>query len=42
MKGVKEAVCGMRCIDLNNDPLKILRTRFSYSKNKIGGKNIRM
>ena len=24
------AVCGLRCIDLNNDTLKILRTHFSY------------
>ena len=31
------AVCGMRCIDLNNDTLKILGTHCSYNKR---GKNI--
>ena len=30
LKGVQVAVCGLRCIDLNNDTLKILRTHFSY------------
>ena len=29
---VQVAVCGMRCIDLNNDTLKILGTRFSYNE----------
>ena len=26
------AVFGMRCVDLKNDTLKILRTRFSYNE----------
>ena len=26
------AVCGMRCIDLNNDTLKILATHFAYNE----------
>ena len=26
------AVCGLRCIDLNNDTLKILRTHFSCNE----------
>ena len=26
------AACGMRCIDLNNDMLKILGTHFSYNE----------
>ena len=26
------AVCGMRCIDLNIDTLKILGTHFSYNE----------
>ena len=30
LKGVQVAVCGLRCIDINNDTLKILRTNFSY------------
>ena len=32
LKAVQVAVCGMRCIDLNNDTLKILGTRFSYNE----------
>ena len=32
LKGVQVAVCGLRCIDLNNDTLEILSTRFSYNK----------
>ena len=31
LKGVQLAVCGMRCIDLNIDMLKILGTHFSYN-----------
>ena len=26
------AVCGLRCVDLNNDTLKILGTHFSYNE----------
>ena len=32
LKEVQVAVCGMRCIDLNNDMLKIFGTHFSYNK----------
>ena len=31
MRGVQVAVCGMRCIDLCNDVIKILGTYFSYN-----------
>ena len=29
---VQEGVCGMNCIDLNNDALKMLGTYFSYNE----------
>ena len=32
LKGVLVVVCGMRCIGLNNDTLKILGTHLSYNK----------
>ena len=32
LKGVQMAVCGMGCIDLNDDTLKILGTHFSYNE----------
>ena len=32
LKGVQVAVCGMRCVDLKNDTLKILGTHFSYNE----------
>ena len=32
LKGVQVAVCGMRCIDLNSDTLKMLGIHFSYNK----------
>ena len=32
LKGFQVALCGMRCIDRNNDTLKILGTHFSYNK----------
>ena len=32
LKGVQVEVCGLCCIDLNNDTLKILGTYFSYNK----------
>ena len=32
LKWVQVAVCSLRCIDLNNDTLKILGTHFSYNK----------
>ena len=31
LKGVEVAVCGMRCTDICNEPIKILGTYFSYS-----------
>ena len=33
LKGVQVAVCGMHCIDLNNDALQILGTHFFTMKN---------
>ena len=38
LKGVQVAVCGMRCIDLNIDTLKILDIHFSY-KEKLKEEN---
>ena len=32
LKRVQVSVCGMRCIDLNIDTLKILGTHFSYNE----------
>ena len=32
LKEVQVTVCGMRCIDLNIDTLKILGTHFSYNE----------
>ena len=32
LKGLQLAVCGLHCIDLNNDTLKILSTNFSYNE----------
>ena len=32
LKGIQVTVCGLRCIDLNNDTLKILGTHFSYNE----------
>ena len=34
LKSVKVAVCGMKCIDLGNDTIKITETHFSYNKEK--------
>ena len=34
------AVCGLRCINLNNDTLKILGIHFSYNENLKEGKKI--
>ena len=33
------AVCGMRCVDLKNDTLKILGTHFSYNEKLKEEKN---
>ena len=32
LKGAQVAIFSMRCIDLNNNRLKILATHFSYNK----------
>ena len=40
MKGVQVAVFGMRCIDLNNNTLKIIGTHFSNNKILKAGKKI--
>ena len=39
LKGVQVAVCGMRCIDLSVDTLKILGTHFSYNEKLKEEKN---
>ena len=39
LKGVQVAVCGMRCVDLKNDTLKILGTHFSYNEKLKEEKN---
>ena len=39
LKGVQVAVCGLGCIDLNNDTLKMLGTHFSYNKELKEEKN---
>ena len=39
LKGVEMALCGMRCIDLNIDTLKILGTHFSYNEKLKERKN---
>ena len=38
-KSVKVTVCGMKCIDLCNDTIKITGIRFSYNKKKRNEKN---
>ena len=40
LKGVQVVVCGMRCVDLKNDTLKILGTHFSYNKKTERGKKL--
>ena len=39
LKEVQVAVCGMRCVDLKNDTLKILGTHFSYNEKLKEEKN---
>ena len=39
LKGVQVAVCGMRCVDLKTDTLKILGTHFSYNERLKDEKN---
>ena len=33
LKGVKSAICRIKCIDLTKEAIKILRVFFSYDKN---------
>ena len=39
LKVVQVAICGMRCIDLNNNAIKILGTHFSYNEKLKEEKN---
>ena len=39
LKGVQVAVCGMRCVNLKDDTLKILDTYFSYNEKMKEEKN---
>ena len=39
LKGVQVAVCGMRCIDLRNEAIKILGIYFSYNQKLKDEKN---
>ena len=39
LKSVEVAVCGMKCIDLCNDTIKITGIHFSYNKKKRNEKN---
>ena len=32
LKGVKVALCGMRCVNLHEDTIKILEIHYSYNK----------
>ena len=32
LRGVKKAICGLKCVDLLNDTIKILGIHFSYNK----------
>ena len=42
LKGVQVAICGMLCVYLNNDTLKILSTYFSYNAKLKEKKFIRL
>ena len=33
LKGIKVAICGIKCIDLTKEAIKILGVFFSYDKN---------
>ena len=39
LKGVQVAVCGMKCIDLRNEAIKILGVYFSYNQKIKDDKN---
>ena len=40
LNGVQVALCGMKCVNLNNKTVKILGVNFSYNKNLEQDKNI--
>ena len=35
LNGVQVALCGMKCVDINKQTVKILSVHFSYNKNHI-------
>ena len=39
LNGVQVALCGIKCVDLNNETMKILGDHFSYNKNLEQDKN---
>ena len=39
LNGIQVALCGMKCINLNNETVKILSVQFSYNKNLGQDKN---
>ena len=39
LKGVNVALCGMKCINLNTETVKILGIHYSYYKNKRQNEN---
>ena len=39
LNGVQVALCGMKCVNLNNKTVKIIGVHFSYSKNLEQNKN---
>ena len=39
LNGVQVALCGMKCVNLNNETVKILGAHFSYNKNLEQYKN---
>ena len=39
LKNVKVVVCGMKCVDLCKDTIKITGVHFSYNKTKQNEKN---
>ena len=41
LKGVKVAICGIKCIDLTKEAIKILRVFFSYDRNLQRENNFR-
>ena len=41
LKGVKVALCGMRCVNLCKDTIKILETHYSYNKQLENDENFK-